>query len=122
MAKRPKSDRFNTNNAAITALREQRRTAQDTEIELRRQGKDAEAEQVWARAQVLTAKIDVLIGRLMEDWGAETAALTADLVAAQATIDAAIEKIKKNMEVAKQVTAILGGLDEAIAIAAKFMI
>jgi hypothetical protein len=112
---------FADNAHAIAALRAARAAALDARMALRLLGNEDEAQQVQRRAKQLSNRIDVMIGKMMTDWIAETSSLTSTLVAKQADLDAAVAALRKNQKVAQQVVSILGILDDAIAIAAKLI-
>jgi hypothetical protein len=95
------------------------RQGQVAELRLRFQEEPDEAEKIWAANIRLSTEIDILLGRIMEDWLGSAARATADLRKANANLKAAIDDIQKQIKVAQNVVKVVGLLDEAVAIARK---
>ena len=103
----------------LESLMAARRQGQLAELSLRFQGKPDEADKIWASNARLSTEIDILIGRMMEEWLGAADRATKDLAAANAKLEAAVADIKKQIEVAQKVVEVLGLLDDALAIAKK---
>jgi hypothetical protein len=103
----------------LESLMAARRQGQLAEISLRFQGKSNDAEKIWEGNARLSMEIDILIGRMMEEWlGAANNAIS-DLTAANAKIEATVADIKKQIQIAQNVVKVIGFLDDAVAIAKK---
>ncbi len=103
----------------LESLMAARRQGQLAELTLRFQGRPAEAENIREGNARLSTEIDILIGRMMEDWLGAADRATKDLATANARLEAAVADIKKQIEVAQNVVEVLGLLDDALAIAKK---
>jgi hypothetical protein len=98
------------------------RQGQVAEIRLRFQGGLDEGEKIWEGNIRLSMEIDILIGRIMEDWLGSAARATADLRKANTNLKTAIDDIRRQIEVAQNVVKVVGLLDEAVAIAKKALV
>ena len=108
--------------AAVDALRAARNSSQDAEMALRVQKQDAEADAVWEKTSRLSLEIDLLIGKMMQDWSADAGTYADTLRKISGEIDGAVEKIKKAQDTAKSVVAVLGAIDQVLAIGARLLI
>jgi hypothetical protein len=103
----------------LESLMDANRQGQITEINLRFQGKTDEAEKVWQENRRLSAEIDILIGQMMDEWLGDAERAIRDLARINTKVEAAVAKIKKQIDVAQNVVKIIGLLDDAVAIAKK---
>lgn len=107
--------------AVIDQLRSVRNGAQEAELRLRLAGKNAEADQVWERVQRLSHEIDILIGRAMDNWTADTTATLGPVGQAAAAVATAVAQIKAKQKVLQQVVAVTTALDKVLKIAVKLL-
>lgn len=107
---------------ALDALRETRNSSQDAEVALRLQKMNADADAVWEKTSRLSLEIDVLVGKMMQQWTSDSTTYATNLGKISADIDTAVGKIKKSQDTAKSVAAVLGAIDQALAIAARLLI
>ena len=107
----------NDKEKVVESLSAIRRSGQKLEIALRFQQKQAEAEDVQKKNKVLSDQIDLLIGKLMDEWVGTADAIVERLNKGSAQVQAAINEIKKDIDIAKNVVKGLGALDEAIGVA-----
>jgi hypothetical protein len=105
----------------IEFLMAARRQAQLAEVSLRFQGKPDEAEKIWERNTRLSAEIDILIGRIMEEWLAAADRVIKKLTAINAKLETTIADIKRKIDVAQNVVKVVGFLDDAVGIAKKII-
>jgi hypothetical protein len=105
----------------LGALLDTRSAAQTGEIRLRFQQQTAEADQVKEACDRLTDQIDTLTGQLMTEWLGNASKAILDLGKRSAAVDDAIASIKKKVKLAQSVTKLVGGLDDAVAIAKKVL-
>ena len=103
----------------LESLMAARRQGQLAELSLRFQGKSDDAEKLREGNARLSTEIDILIGRMMEEWHGAADHVTKDFTAANAKIEAAVADIKKQIAVAQNVVKVIGFLDDAVAIAKK---
>ena len=103
----------------LEALMAARRQGQLAELSLRFQGKPDEANRIREGSARLSTEIDILIGRMMEEWLGAAKRATKDIGAVQATLEAAVADIKEQIKVAQTVVKVIGLLDDAVAIAKK---
>ena len=103
----------------LDALMDARRQGQLAEISLRSQGLTADADKMHKSVTVLSAQIDALIGRMMEDWLGQVDKAIADLAACTKGLQTAVDQIKKKVAIAQTVVKALGFVDQAVAAAAK---
>lgn len=103
----------------LESLMDANRQGQITEINLRFQGKTDEAEKVWQENRRLSGEIDILIGQMMDEWLGDAERAIRDLARINTKVEAAVAKIKKQIDVAQNVVKIIGLLDDAVAIAKK---
>jgi hypothetical protein len=103
----------------IESLMAEHRQGQLTEVSLRLQGKPDEADKVWQDNTRLSAEIDILIGRMMDEWLGDAERTIKGLAKANTKLEAAVAEIKKQINVAQNVVKIIGLLDDAVAIAKK---
>ncbi len=96
-----------------------RRQGQLAELCLRFQNKTDEAEKIWEGNAHLSTEIDILLGRMMEEWLGRSDQAIKGLTAANTKLEAAVADIKKQVKVAQNVVKVVGLLDDAVAIAKK---
>lgn len=101
----------------IDQLLAARRSAQRLELTLRFRGDDKSAERVWRAATRMSAEIDILIGRAMEEWTGKAAAVIATIDAQQRLLAATIRDIKGNIDTANNVIAAVAAIDDIVATA-----
>ena len=95
------------------------RQGQLAEVSLRLQGKPDEADKIKPGNKRLSGEIDILVGQMMDEWLGDADRTVKDLTAVNAKLEAAVAKIKKQINIAKNVVKVLGLLDDAVAIAKK---
>lgn len=76
-------------------------------------------DKIWESTARLSTEIDILIGRIMEEWLGTADRAISDLSTASAKIADAVAGIKKQLQIAQNVVKVIGFLDEAVAIAKK---
>jgi len=106
----------------LDELMDARRQAQLAEISLRSQGLADDAEKLHKSVVVLSAQIDVLIGRMMEDWLGQVDKAIADMAACTNGLQTAVDQIRKKVAIAQTVVKALGFVDQAVAAAAKVFV
>lgn len=90
-------------------------------VTLRIQNKTIEADNVKGKALVLSAKIDELLGKSMDEWVIDTKALLDDLTIVNKEIKTSIDQIKKALKTAENVVKFLKNIDKVIDIASKII-
>ena len=105
----------------LGALIDTRSAGQTGEIKLRFQQLTAEADQVKAACDRLTDQIDTLTGELMTEWLGNANKAIADLGKRSAAVDDAVANIQKKVKLGQTVVKLVGGLDDAVAIAKKVL-
>ena len=103
----------------LESLTAAHRQGQLAEVSLRLQGKPNEADKIKPDNTRLSEEIDILIGQMMDEWLGDADRTMKDLMAVNAKLEAAVAKIKKQINIAQNVVKVLGLLDEAVAIAKK---
>ncbi len=103
----------------MESLMAEQRQGQITEIHLRLQERPDEAEKVWQGNSRLSAEVDILIGRIMDEWLGDAERAIKGLAKINTKLETAAADIKKQIDVAKNVVKIIGLLDDAVAIAKK---
>lgn len=91
-------------------------------VTLKIQSKLEEADSVKGKALVLSAKIDDLLGKSMDEWVIDSKALLDDLTIANKEIKASIGQIKKAQKTAENVIKFLKNIDKVIEIASKILL
>jgi hypothetical protein len=105
----------------LESLMAARRQGQLAELHLRFQNKPDEADKIWEGNARLSTEIDILIGRMMEEWTGRADTSIKRLTAANTKLEAAVADIKKQLEIAQNVVKVVGFLDEAVTIAKKVL-
>ena len=103
----------------LESLMSTHRQGQISEVSLRLQGKPDEADKIKPGNTRLSTEIDTLIGQMMDEWLGDADRTIKDLTALNGKLEAAVAKIKKQINIAQNVVKVLGLLDEAVAIAKK---
>jgi hypothetical protein len=106
----------------LDELMDVRRHGQLAEISLRSQGFADDAEKMHKSVMVLSAQIDVLIARMMEDWRGRVDKGIADMAACTKGLQTAVDQIRKQVAIAQTVVKALGFVDQAVATAAKVFV
>lgn len=106
----------------LHSLLAMQRQGQLAEIDLRLQNEKAQADKVWECTTRLSAEIDILIGRMMDEWLEMASTATQQLVDATSNIATVIADIKKKKQIASDVVKVLGYLDEAVDVAKKLAV
>ena len=106
----------------LDALMDARRQGQLAEISLRSQGLGDDAEKIRKSVTVLSAQIDVLIGRMMEDWLGQVDKAIGDMATCTKGLQTAVDQIRKKVAIAQTVVKALGFVDQAVATAAKVFV
>lgn len=107
--------------AALIALMDRRRLGQIAELSLRAQNHASEADEIWRSVTRLSAEIDILIGKMMDDWDSKIDSVTKRLVKANGKLQLAVDEIKRDIKIAQNVVKVIGLLDDAIGIAQKLV-
>ena len=105
----------------LESLMEARRHGQLAELSLRFQNKPDDANKIWEGNTRLSTEIDILIGRMMDEWAGRADTAITGLAAANAKLEAAVGDIKKRIKIAQNVVTVVGVLDDAVAIARKVL-
>jgi Skp family chaperone for outer membrane proteins len=103
----------------LESLMDARRSGQIAEVSLRLQQKESDADKIRDANERLASEIDTLQGQLMQDWLAKASTVIADLGKRTDALDEAVDRIKKKVKVAENVTKAIGFLDDAVVIAKK---
>jgi hypothetical protein len=103
----------------LESLTAAHRQGQLAEVSLRLQGKPDEADKIKPGNTRLSGEIDNLIGQMMDEWLGDAERAIRDLAKINTKVEAAVAKIKKQIDVAQNVVKIIGLLDDAVAIAKK---
>jgi Skp family chaperone for outer membrane proteins len=96
-----------------------RRAGQIAEVSLRLQQKESDADRMRDANAQLAAEIDSLQEQLMQEWLANAKTVIADLGKRTDALDEAVDRIKRKVKVAENVTKAVGFLDDAVVIAKK---
>jgi hypothetical protein len=96
-----------------------RRQGQLAELSLRFQDKTDEAEKIWESTTRLSTEIDIMLGKIMEEWLGRADPVLKGLNAAIAKLETSVSGIKKDIKTAQNVVKVVGLLDDAVAIAKK---
>jgi ABC-type transporter Mla subunit MlaD len=104
---------------ALESLMATRRQGQLAELSLRLQDKTDGAEKVWESTARLSTEIDIMLGKIMEEWLGRADQIIKGLNAANAKLETAVSGIKGNIKTAQNVVKVVGLLDDAVAIAKK---
>jgi hypothetical protein len=105
----------------IQKTRESIRKGDDLEVELIFKGKKDEAEKIRKETDKLIEKNKALIASLMEEWLGTAAEIEGKMEIVNTGLEAVIQDIKEDIEIAKNVVKALGYLDDAIGIAVKLL-
>lgn len=105
----------------LESLMAARRQGQLAELSLRFRNKPDEAEKIRGGNARLSTEIDILIGRMMEEWIGRADTAIKGLTAANTKLEAAVADIKKQIQIAQNVVKVVGFLDDAVAIAKKVL-
>lgn len=108
-----------TKQSIINDLLVTKQSGHRLEIALRFKGKANEANDVKRKTDELTDKIDDLLGQVMEEWSGQSKEIIAEIVKANSSLKAAINDIKRDLEIAENVVKAIGYIDDAVAIAAE---
>jgi len=103
----------------LESLMAARRQGQLAELSLRLQDKTEQAETVWESTARLSTEIDIMLGKIMEEWRGRADPILKGLTAATAKLETAVSGIKKSVQTAQNVIKVVGLLDDAVAIAKK---
>ena len=103
----------------LSSLMAAHRQGQITEVSLRLQGKPDEAEKIWQGNTRLSTEIDILIGRVMDEWLGDADHAIKGLTDVNTKVEAAAAEIKKQVNIAQNVIKVIGLLDDAVTIAKK---
>jgi hypothetical protein len=105
----------------LESLMAARRQGQLAELSLRFQNKPDDANKIWEGNARLSTEIDILIGRMMDEWTGRADTAIKGLTAANTKLEAAVADIKKQIKIAQNVVKVVGFLDDAVAIAKKVL-
>jgi hypothetical protein len=103
----------------LEGLMAARRQGQLAELSLRFKDKTEEAEKIWESTARLSTEIDIMLGKIMEEWVGRSEPVLKGLSAATAKLETAVGGIKKDIKTAQNVVKVVGLLDDAVAIAKK---
>ena len=93
--------------------------AHSLEISLRFKGRNKQADELAAKAQKLSEKIDTLLGQVMVEWAVEADEIASDIGQANASLQSSIQEIQNGIDIAQNIVKALGYVDDVVAIAAK---
>ena len=108
-------------NQIITILVDFKSSLVDKKIELRRAGKQAEAEALNIEMTKLDEKIDDLSSYAYMSWANQAEQLDCELVQLNQNIQDTIEEINANIETVENIAKILGYIDQIAILAASAM-
>lgn len=103
----------------LESLMAARRQGQLAELSLRFQNKADDANRIREGTTRLSAEIDILLGRMMEEWAGRADTAIKGLTAANSKLETTVVDIKKQIKIAQNVVKVIGFLDDAVAIAKK---
>jgi hypothetical protein len=103
----------------LESLMAARRQGQLAELSLRFQDKPEEANRIREGTTRLSTEIDILIGRMMDEWTGRADTAIKRLTAANGKLETAVGDIKNRIKIAQNVVKVIGFLDDAVAIAKK---
>ncbi|HSR53791.1 MAG TPA: hypothetical protein VLV83_23440 [Acidobacteriota bacterium] len=101
----------------VLLLLQQKQEATKLSFQLRLKGKKEEAEKASAKGEELGRQIDKLLNKELQDWLERAQALEGQLEKAIKDLETAVDHIKRDFQVAQNVTSALGLLDDTIAAA-----
>jgi hypothetical protein len=87
----------------LDALTDALRQGQLAEINLRSQGRVADADAIRKSTAPLSAKVDALVGTMMAEWLGQVDKSIADIAACTEGLQGAVEQIKKKVAIAQNV-------------------
>jgi hypothetical protein len=97
------------------------RNGQMLEMELLFSGRKEDAEEVWRKNARLSTEIDVLIGKAMDEWRGEAAAVVKRLDKASGQLQDSIDEIGAAINTTKKAIKVVGAFDDAFNTAMKVM-
>lgn len=97
------------------------RNGQILEMELRFSDRKEEAEEVWRKNTRLSTEIDVLIGKAMDEWLGEAAAVVKRLDKASEQLQDSMDEIGAAINTTKKAIKVIGAFDDALNTAMKVM-
>lgn len=103
----------------LESLMSVRRQGQLAELNLRFQGESEEADSVWGATARLSTEIDILIGRMMQDWLGSAKSVKKSIESLNSKIETAASDIKKQTRIAQNVVKVVGLLDDGVDLAKK---
>jgi hypothetical protein len=106
----------------LDALTDALRQGQLAEINLRSQGRVADADEIRKSTAPLSAKVDALVGTMMAEWLGQVDKSIADIAACTEGLQGTVEQIKKKVAIAQNVVKVIGFVDQAVGIAAKALV
>ena len=105
----------------IHSLNETYRKGQKLEINLRFKGKTSEADQVRAKCNELSDRIDDLITEVMKDWLRKADTLINEVKVLNSNLQSNIREIKKEIKMGEKIVKAIGYLDQAINLTKKLL-
>ena len=106
----------------INTLIDQKAQCYKLVVILKMLDKPVEAEDVKNKALNLSATIDDLLEKLMDEWLIDTAPLLNCLIKANNGINDTLDQIKKMVDVAENVVKFLKNIDQGIEVASKIIL
>src|ERR1039457_2471713 len=106
----------------INTLIDQKAQCYKLVVILKMLDKPVEAEDVKNKALNLSATIDDLLEKLMDEWLIDTAPLLNCLIKANDGINDTLDQIKKMVDVAENVVKFLKNIDQGIEVASKIIL
>ena len=106
----------------IHSLNETYRKGQKLELNLRFKGKTSEVDQVRAKCNELSDRIDDLIAEAMKDWLGNADTLIDEVKSINSNLQSSIRDIKHEIKMGEKVVKAISYLDQAIDIAKKLLV
>ena len=106
----------------IPSLNETYRKGQKLELNLRFKGKTEEADQVRAKCNELSDRIDDLIAEAMKDWLRTADTLIDEVKGINSNLQSNIRDIKHEIKMGEKIVKAIGYLDQAIDITKKLLV
>ena len=89
------------------------------EMTLRFKGQTQQADLVAAKTQELTAEIDTLLVKLLDEWLTESVGVVGEIRSGNTRLQTSIRKVSQGVQTAQNIVKAIGFVDDAIAIAAR---
>ena len=103
----------------VQRLLSTKQKASTLEMTLRFKGKKDEADQVKNSNAKLQSQIDILLGKIIDDWLAQGTQITDEIKGLNTKLQRSIASIQNNVNTAQNIVKAVGLIDDAVALAAK---